>query len=447
MKEARDIFTKRGISVRVREARPYVRFERAQYDDVLAADRDLPETYLKWLGGMSHGGGWAMLKTPISGEPPIRTQFRPDNPVPKRERDGSITEAKYLFRRGPRERYSHLHPLKRHQWDDPRTGGTRMERHELWRERTDKHVKKKHPGIDADDGWMMPLHEHESPRKDPDVSLEKRLDMHPLSAELLPSAERVFFVIEGVLKADALLSAGECAFDVPSVSMWRAPELERFAQARLQGRPVYVVPDGDWRRNEQVALQAFDCREALRGWGVRAQVAAPPLEDGHEEKDCKRRDCTKGVDDFLGLGHEVEELIVTEREMSPGFNGWASDQYGGDNRSDRVETDVAVMEWLALHANQDGVTLKVAQTIAAHVGRSDKVVATCVDRLAGEGHLIVEGKFAWSEARFIRVRRRRKPLNLGPGWREAERLIVAPELRADEDDFTLGEVEARQLAS
>ncbi|MEX2274890.1 MAG: hypothetical protein WEA10_04920 [Actinomycetota bacterium] len=387
MTGARDIFTRRGINPEVRDARPYVRFERGDYSAAIAADPTVRATYLQWLTGNSDGGGYVMLKTPVPGAPPVNTQFRPDNPVRKRERDGSITEAKYLLQRAPRAMYAHTHPLK--------SGNTA------------RHVANKHGGKN-----VVTEHQHESPRKDPDQSPEKRLDMHPLSAALLPSARRVFFALEGVLKADALLSAGECVFDVPSVTLWQAPELEAFA--RTLTVPVYVVPDADWADNPQVALQAFECRERLRGHGVDAHVAAPPGPD-------------KGVDDFLGGGGRVEDMAVLEREMSPGFHAWARSL---DVRADRAKTDVAVMAWLALHADDSGTALKSAQIIAQYVGRAHQVVHRSVARLLDAGVVTWDGDLVFHFDRFIRVERRRKPFNLGPGWAQLPRLVLRDDLRA-----------------
>jgi hypothetical protein len=47
-----------------------------------------------------------------------------------------------------------------------------------------------------------------------------RVDIHPYARSLFRGADRVFFVIEGCLKGDAVLSAGGPVLSVPSVTLW-----------------------------------------------------------------------------------------------------------------------------------------------------------------------------------------------------------------------------------
>jgi len=85
----------------------------------------------------------------------------------------------------------------------------------------------------------------------------------------LAKAKRVYFVIEGCLKADAVLSsilAGdrpESVFSVPSVSLWKAEELRDFVFERLRGKQVIIIPVSDWVTNDDVRTQAFRVRETL----------------------------------------------------------------------------------------------------------------------------------------------------------------------------------------
>ena len=154
-----------------------------------------------------------------------------------------------------------------------------------------------HKGVDRDD-----RHPH-APESAKYILLGrgKRLDLHPMAAERLPDAEIVFFVMEGSLKTDAILSTGAVAFGVPSVTLWPRRELTYFARGHLRGKTVFVVPDADWFENPQVERQALKARSHLRRAGVNAYVAAPP----HDAVPYH-----KGVDDYLGAGGQLADLSV-----------------------------------------------------------------------------------------------------------------------------------------
>jgi hypothetical protein len=133
------------------------------------------------------------------------------------------------------------------------------------------------------------------------------LDVHPTAQRLFPKAERVYFGIEGCLKADSILSAiiredrPESVFSVPSVSLWAAPEFDSFIPF-LRGKQVIVVPDADWYEKPQVLRHARFAQRYLQRRGIEAYVAAPPQSSGH-----------KGVDDYLGDGGSLDKLEVLER--------------------------------------------------------------------------------------------------------------------------------------
>ena len=235
-------------------------------------------------------------------------------------------------------------------------------------------------------------------------STEKRLDMHPRTRRKVESSRRPsrwFFSIEGTPKNDAIVSAGETAFNVPSVTMWRAPELADFAREYLTSL-VYVVPDSDWASNPLVALQAFECRDFLRGILGRDFVhvaAAPPAcgetcrHTGQERKDHKR-----GVDDFLGEGSTPDDLIVLDRHPSFSFSEWAKDlEFMATRKAGRAHeaavNRIQVMEWLCLHATRDGRVKRSVSAIAACVRGSDgepvtdDTVYRGIERLVADGAL------------------------------------------------------------
>lgn len=179
-----------------------------------------------------------------------------------------------------------------------------------------------------------------------------RLDLHPDALPLFKNATRVFFGIEGCIKADAILSQGEAVFSVPAVWQWDAPELAAFVERYLKGKTVFIVPDMDWHKNWQVITPAIQCRSALRGLGLEnVFIAAPPVEAGE-----------KGVDDFLGAGYGLDDLVVIGREMPDAFEEWAVRESRGDTRVDGVSRDAEVLQALSLCAGlyetHDGVKVE-----------------------------------------------------------------------------------------
>jgi hypothetical protein len=244
---------------------------------------------------------------------------------------------------------------------------------------TERHIREEHLTI----RWSRD-HAHLRTQRGSLPSTEKRLDAHPRSLKRLRDGERparVFFSIEGTPKNDALVTAGEIACNVPSVTMWRADELERFALEYLRESVTFIVPDSDWASNPLVALQAFECREYLRSKiDAEVHVAAVPEESG-----------LKGVDDFLGAGHTPDELVVLDRHPGDLFLGWAeghvADASSKGNGKNGARTDVAVMEWLALHATAEGLVKRSVTSIAEYTGKSDQSVYDSFERLVAVGIL------------------------------------------------------------
>jgi hypothetical protein len=233
----------------------------------------------------------------------------------------------------------------------------------------------------------------------PGADYAKRLDLHPLALPLFEAAERVFFVIEGCIKADAVLSQGEAVFSVPSVTLWDAPELPKFIETYLQGKEVVIVPDADWYQNRAVLTQAMLCRSFLRQYGLTARVAAPPI-DGV-------KDGIKGVDDFLAAGGSLNDLVVIEREVEPGrLLKFLSDQrrkivwldgreipWGplpGSGRRDGRNRNAEVVEALALHADVNGNYAAPLRTMARVMRVPIKKVTRAVDDLLDCGAITVD---------------------------------------------------------
>ncbi|MDP9222739.1 MAG: hypothetical protein M3P18_02590, partial [Actinomycetota bacterium] len=234
------------------------------------------------------------------------------------------------------------------------------------------------PGYVADDVW----HQHVRLAASTEHALAARVDVHPLAVERLDEAKRgrgrTFFVLEGCLKADSILAQGEAVASVPSVSLWAdAPELKPFAETHLKDVTVFVVCDSDWERenDDSVIRQAIQCREAIRRYArhKRVFVAAPRPAVCKEHGPGTKAGGKHGVDDFLGEGGSVDDLVVVEREALPDYSEliiqmkMADPNYKDRRQLRNVKRDAAVLRWLVLHAGPDGRTTVAESTIAKNL--------------------------------------------------------------------------------
>jgi hypothetical protein len=267
-------------------------------------------------------------------------------------------------------------------------------------------------------------HEHFYMAKDPDPEqcLARRIDLHPSKLALERFADPwVYFALEGVWKADSILSAGGAAFNVPSVTLWETPELARFAKRYLRGKNVVIVCDADWINNDRVVMQATSCQTELRKLRVGAVVAAPPqwlYEMDHD---------IKGVDDFLGSGGKLTELEVVNfnltddpKEVLAG-RGWSKP---------KVERAAAVLEELALHAGPKGVLNPTMRGIAKWLGAKDhsRAYRGYLD-LREYGDIIQHGDLAAKKSKWT-----------GRRVYVDDPKIELVTLRAKHSTFTLGEL-------
>ncbi len=274
------------------------------------------------------------------------------------------------------------------------------------------HIERYHAGVNAPG-----RHLHTRLVKDPTASLAKRLDMHPLARPLFAAAERVFFVIEGCFKADAVLSAGEAVFSVPSVTLWDADELPAFIDAYLTGKRVVIVPDADWIKNPAVISQARLCQSFLERHGVTAHVAAPPQEAHH-----------KGIDDFLGDGGMLDDLTVIGRRPASDWDAWWSCQKG---RKDKIWRAMEGQWALALHAAPNGTITIPLRSLARVMNVDSRRVSRQISDLRDVyGAITVDGDLRW----------RRNWFSKEFEWRDPPVITLIPELRSEEPQYPLREV-------
>ena len=333
--------------------------------------------------------------------------------------------------------WAHTHERRLvEQFDD---GLTRYRRWEGYKDETrrNKHVEKWHaepkkkeklkrgPVGDTDE-----RHTHLWHTKNREESIAMRIDVNPLAENLLQRSDVAFFVIEGCLKADAILTAGAAVFSVPSVTLWDADELETFAKEYLKGKTVVIVPDADWAKNPAVVTQALLCQSRLHqfGLGVTTYVAAPPV-DPVTEKPL----AGKGVDDFLSLPHldkgeqvgggtladlEILEWEVPSDEVLSRFVLQRSQS--SDVRPFR--RDVAVLRELSKHAGDTGELWCSIPKLASILRTDRKRVARAVAALAALGALTADdyNKLQVGEGHG----------GYGIGWRDTPTLTLVEEMRS-----------------
>lgn len=152
---------------------------------------------------------------------------------------------------------------------------------------------------------------------------------------LVEGKGRVYFIMEGNLKADAALTAVKkedptaAVISVPSVTAWPGKETDWVAKKYLQGRDVVLIPDADGVNNVDVTRQAINLKGKLLSNGVtNVKVAAPPLvRDKSGKLDVEplklpsgKEDARKGLDDHLGLGKGTLGDLIYSDTKTPNFD-------------------------------------------------------------------------------------------------------------------------------
>lgn len=252
-----------------------------------------------------------------------------------------------------------------------------------------RHIDRDHGGID-----QVGRHEHKTGKmisvRDPSKPrTAARIDVHPMAVEKILADSVVFFVLEGELKADAVLSADGAVFSVPSVTLWDScVELDRFLSAYIigeEGRPkmLVVVPDADWYTNWMVASQARQVQARLHQLGVlNAYIAAPPFELN-----------LKGVDDYLAAGLKLADLDVIDYEPPPGLDEYVRTHPNASKiqRRDCRDRDAQALKTLVGYADPEtGEVAGSYETIARLLGMKGggKAAWRAVQSLGERGALV-----------------------------------------------------------
>ena len=188
------------------------------------------------------------------------------------------------------------------------------------------------------------------------------------------------------------------------MTLWRAPELNRFAKEWLAGSEsdpplVVIVADADHHENPRVVRQALLLRERLDGYGVSACVAAPP-----DHKDSNGQLLHKGVDDFLVSGGDLDDLQVLHRTAR--FS-------------------------LALFADEEGKVCAGPATLATLLGcrRDPGYVCELLDLYRAAGMIAIDGSLElkrddWSGGLGWKGQRETWPtITVRPEWRYVQRFL------------------------
>jgi hypothetical protein len=425
-----EVFRTRAIAPDVVDERGYRRYGEGDLVPLFEADPRYadgpfkwpdgkPDTLRAWAGRQTRQGkrsGWVMPKHALPGsafDAPL-AQLRPDVPVFKRSWKHSHADEP------PGELATHLRSDKR------------AAEHAALDLPSEVHVHRDYAK------YLLPPGPH-----------GKRWDTHPrCTPDRFRAAERVFLHLEGTLKLDALVSAGEVGADVPSVTLWdragamswldwpggkpssgptsadfwefaaelervrelQEDELLRFLREHVRA-PVIVVCDRDWQDNPLVALEAFSLRDAVRDAGLECAVAAPPGK-------------SKGSDDFQYRGGKPDNLSVIEPQPHRASGRAVFEREyrrtrreagaSGRKRSPNiVDRELALLDWYATHGTAQGSVRRPVGRIAKRLGVSKDTVKRGTLELQEAGALVIEGHYHDPDKEYDvpedRAARRRKP--------------------------------------
>lgn len=129
-----------------------------------------------------------------------------------------------------------------------------------------------------------------------------RIDSHPFVKPCLGDVSESLWITEGVLKADAAVTAGVCCIALNGVDCWQQdgkplPDWEHIA---LRGRDVFIVFDSDVMVKEEVQRALRDLTLFLLASSAHVHWKFLPERLGALTK--------VGVDDFLARPSELTEL-------------------------------------------------------------------------------------------------------------------------------------------
>jgi hypothetical protein len=137
---------------------------------------------------------------------------------------------------------------------------------------------------------------------------QMQLDAHPRIREHLRDPSISLWISEGILKADAAISAGLCSVALLGVWNWRGTNehggkvaLGDWDTIALNGRDVFIAFDSDVMLKPPVHAALARLGTFLTSRGAHAHFVYLPAGSGGTKV---------GLDDFLAAGHTINDLIA-----------------------------------------------------------------------------------------------------------------------------------------
>lgn len=252
----------------------------------------------------------------------------------------------------------------------------------------ESHLRGWHKDEDAPDIWEA--HPHFSTVK-AHTNDAARIDVHPWAMRRFndKDTEVIFAVMEGCLKADAILSyiikndLAASVYSFPSVTLGNCPETPHFAKKYLKGKTVIIVPDADWFENPAVENQAriYQARLLTMGVGIsKVHVAAPPI---HTEK---------GVDDFLGIGKGLlNDLVCIDVEPPRNVESWVIDHSPHSASIQGIRKIANILTSMAVFAGAKGEVAVTLSCMANAMNVRQQRVTEVIQSLVAMEAVFVDG--------------------------------------------------------
>lgn len=239
---------------------------------------------------------------------------------------------------------------------------------------------------------------------------------------LVDRKSRVYFIMEGNIKADAALTQVKkedptaAVMSVPSVTSWPKEETDWYGQKYLKGRDIVLIPDADGVTNVAVVAQAKQLAGKLRTNGVNnVIIASPPLVKDEKGKlkvedlyhPTGVRDERKGLDDHLGLGKGTLGDLTFDDAPPPKFD---LSSYATPNtpKGTRIRSQAVKNSQLVLNAISD---------LAGYRG-AVKVSDKAIEKYTGlRSSSVNDAKTHLERMQIIKVNNIFDPQRLGDGRR------------------------------
>ena len=216
------------------------------------------------------------------------------------------------------------------------------------------------------------------------------LDVHPRMRQEVRTGAGDLFVVEGVKKADALVSRGAPAVALAGVWMAHVPHsrpkelLPCWNHVRLAGRRVFIVFDSDWKRNDTVHAALEWLVGALEERGADVRVAY--LEDAEDGSKV-------GADDYLAADGTVARLKALCRRFES--QDVARIRLSKDEKLRALVEDLQHRWWNEEWRGRGGYTDRdVAHVFIQAAARSGKIHPDGLRVRISWGRLQVEAKVA-----------------------------------------------------